>query len=133
MLIVSIMVAVHMASEVTSWKDLCHPQISNLGCDSGLSSYLKSIFGTLGGFQGRGQLSTLAPDSLKSEILTFVVSNGAQLLYSLLYLLSIYNITLISYTRLLVLRPLLYATQPITPIHVPKITRAKIAETRIVK
>lgn len=40
--------------------------------------------------------ASMAVDSLWGEIAAFLISNGAQLLYSCLYLLLIYNITLIS-------------------------------------
>lgn len=92
MLSISIMLAVFMASEAADFKERC------IDC-SELYSDLKASFGTFGGFQGSAYLGSLQPDSLMSEFLTFMISNGAQLIYSLLYLLLIYNITLISMER----------------------------------
>ncbi|MCJ1267875.1 hypothetical protein MMC22_007761 [Lobaria immixta] len=98
MLSISIMLAVRMASAAGKIKYDCRVEnISN--CSARLSTQLRSSFGTFGGFQGSAYLSSLPPDSLSSELLTFAISNGAQLLYSLLYLLLIYNITLISMER----------------------------------
>ncbi|MCJ1269420.1 hypothetical protein MMC22_009312 [Lobaria immixta] len=98
MLSISIMLAVFMASNAAAFKNFCHDG-GGWFCNEGLSSYLRSSFGTFGGFGGSAYLSSLPPDSLRSEVLTFAISNGAQLLYSLLYLLLIYNITLISMER----------------------------------
>ncbi|KAE9375205.1 hypothetical protein N431DRAFT_369428 [Stipitochalara longipes BDJ] len=44
-------------------------------------------------------LTTLPADSLSSEFIAFAISNGPQFLYSLLYLLLIYNVSLISMER----------------------------------
>jgi hypothetical protein len=41
-------------------------------------------------------LARLSPDSLNSEFMAFIISNGPQFLYSLLYLFLIYNLSLIS-------------------------------------
>lgn len=65
-------------------------------CQESLSRYLKDSFGTWGGFSSSATLASLSPDSLGSEFFAFAISNGAQFLYSLLYLLLIYNLTLIS-------------------------------------
>lgn len=105
MLGISIKLAVSEGSEAVWFKRYCHDYQSygsldwNETCGAGLSSDLKDSFGAFGGIEGSGYLSSLPPDSLNSEMLTFVISNGAQLLYSLLYLLLIYNITLISMER----------------------------------
>lgn len=103
MLSISIILAVSMASSAVSLKEDClnyDPESTRRQeCDAGVYPSLKASFGTFGGFQSSGTLSALPADSLKSELLTFVISNGAQLLYSLLYLLLIYNITLISMER----------------------------------
>lgn len=112
MLSISVVLAVSMANEAARFGSFCaaHPHSDvlsydylssdqSLGCDAGLYNHLKVAFGTFGGFQGSGTLSSLPPNSLRSEILTFAISNGAQILYSLLYLLLIYNITLISMER----------------------------------
>jgi hypothetical protein len=65
-------------------------------CEEGLSKYLKQTYGTWGGFSSSATLASLSPDSLGSEFSAFAISNGAQFLYSLLYLLLIYNLSLIS-------------------------------------
>ncbi|RDW82971.1 hypothetical protein BP5796_04462 [Coleophoma crateriformis] len=65
-------------------------------CEKGLVAYLKSAYGTWGGFNSSATIGGLTPDSIASEAMAFAISNGAQFLYSLLYLLLIYNITLIS-------------------------------------
>lgn len=65
-------------------------------CDKGLAYYLKGKYGTWGGFRSSATLGGLAADSIGSEMMAFAISNGAQFLYSLLYLLLIYNLTLIS-------------------------------------
>ncbi|KAH4443851.1 hypothetical protein HBI46_152800 [Parastagonospora nodorum] len=54
------------------------------------------ISGGFGGFNRSLELTSLPPDSLANEYISFSVSNGAQFIYSLLYLMLIYNITLIS-------------------------------------
>jgi len=51
--------------------------------------------GGWGGFNSSLQAASLPPDDLSSELLSFCISNGAQFIYSLLYLMLIYNITLI--------------------------------------
>ncbi|KAL5120384.1 hypothetical protein ACEQ8H_001674 [Pleosporales sp. CAS-2024a] len=59
-----------------------------------LFNYITGGFG--GGFDHYLEMASLAPDSLKNEFLSFSISNGAQFLYSLLYLMLLYNITPIS-------------------------------------
>ena len=65
-------------------------------CDEGLGWTMKRSYGTWGGFSSSATLAALPPDSLGSEFIAFAISNGAQFLYSLLYLLLIYNLSLIS-------------------------------------
>ena len=105
MLGISLFIAVAMGSMASDYKYVCANlnspyaddyDISIDDCQRGLKAYLNENFGTFGGFNSSVALATLAPDSLSSEIAAFSISNGAQLLYSLLYLLLIYNITLIS-------------------------------------
>jgi hypothetical protein len=55
--------------------------------------------GTWGGFGSIALLMPLEPNKKGSEMAAFAISNGAQLVYSLLYLLLVYNITLISMER----------------------------------
>ena len=61
---------------------------------SGEAQYLKEKFGTFGGFNSSAIISGL--EALTNEAETFLIANGAQVLYSLLYLLLTYNVTLIS-------------------------------------
>jgi hypothetical protein len=65
-------------------------------CKEGVAHYLKRAYGTWGGFNSSAPFVALPADKLASEFLAFAISNGAQFLYSLLYLLLIYNISLIS-------------------------------------
>lgn len=95
MLGVSLMLAVDVGYRAAFDKEICSDRHDD-DCNAGLSADLKHTFGAFGGTLRSGFLSSLPPDSLRSEMLAFVISNGAQLLYSLLYLLLIYNITLIS-------------------------------------
>lgn len=99
MLGASIFLIISMAFTAQEWHRYCDNQTyayrQNL-CDEGLSSTMKRSFGTWGGFSSSAALAALPPDSLGSEFLAFAISNGAQFLYSLLYLLLIYNLSLIS-------------------------------------
>ena len=52
--------------------------------------------GGWGGFNESISLAKLPSDNLVSDTAAFMIANGAQLIYSLLYLLPIYNLTLIS-------------------------------------
>ena len=94
------MLIVQMVSAVNLYKFDCKQPTQSIWppsyCGQGVGSYLKEKFGTWGGFSSSATLSSLPPDSLGSEFMAFVISNGAQFLYSLLYLLLIYNLSLIS-------------------------------------
>ena len=63
---------------------------------NGVAAYLKALYGTWGGFSSSATVTALRGDNLSSEFAAMAISNGAQFLYSLLYLLLIYNISLIS-------------------------------------
>ncbi|KAI4187150.1 MAG: hypothetical protein LQ346_005543 [Caloplaca aetnensis] len=65
-------------------------------CAKGLAHYLKYAYGHFGGFDTAAPLGHLPADSVNSEVTAFAISNGAQLLYSLIYILLIYNFTLIT-------------------------------------
>lgn len=65
-------------------------------CIKYAKDYLDSNAGEWGGFNESISLAELPPDDLMSETAAFIIANGAQLIYSLLYLLLIYNFTLIS-------------------------------------
>ncbi|KAF8248073.1 hypothetical protein K440DRAFT_680348 [Wilcoxina mikolae CBS 423.85] len=61
-----------------------------------LEEYRKSGFG---GHDSSLNLAYLSIDSLRSEFNAFIISNGSQLIFSALYLLLIYNVTLVSMER----------------------------------
>ncbi|KAL8993327.1 MAG: hypothetical protein Q9169_006432 [Polycauliona sp. 2 TL-2023] len=65
-------------------------------CDKGQAHHLKYRFGYFGGFDTAAALGDLKINSINSEVSAFAISNGAQLLYSMIYLLLIYNVTLIT-------------------------------------
>ena len=106
MIALSIMLAVYIGSAATNWNRCCtnastsannvNGDCSSSLCDMSRGAYLNSQFGGWGGFNSSVSIANLPMDSLQSEQLSFAISNGAQLLYSMLYLLLIYNITLIS-------------------------------------
>ncbi|KAF7880702.1 uncharacterized protein EAF01_011971 [Botrytis porri] len=97
---VSIMLITLMVSTTSDYNHYCHNPAFNREsyseCDIPLSQTLKQNFGTWGGFSSSATLASLPPDKISSELIAFAISNGAQFLFSLLYLLLIYNITLIS-------------------------------------
>jgi len=68
-------------------------------CMKGAKQNWDSNSGGWGGFNESISLASLPPDDLVSETAAFMIANGAQLVYSLLYLLLIYNLTLISMER----------------------------------
>lgn len=107
MLVVSIILAISIGSDVQYYNETClnHRHVKTptslvhaevFSCAEGLQSFLKHNFGSFGGFNTSAPLAVLQPDDLRSEIAAFAISNGTQLLFSILYLLLIYNITLIS-------------------------------------
>ncbi|KAF2032995.1 hypothetical protein EK21DRAFT_98563 [Setomelanomma holmii] len=65
-------------------------------CAKPESQRMEEISGGFGGFNRSRVITSLPPDSLTNEFISFSISNGAQFIYSLLYLMLIYNITLIS-------------------------------------
>lgn len=99
MLVISLMLAVLMGSSASYYRYICKSESQstseNSFCEGGIKNYLKAGYGTFGGIGGSASLGGLGSDSMTSEILAFGISNGAQLLYAILYLLLIYNITLI--------------------------------------
>ena len=104
MLSVSILTAIKMASNASAYDYTCGKHRNdNYGyaidvsyCQMSKAAFLWQFSGEFGGFRSSIYLATLPADSLASEITTFFIANGAQLLYSAIYLLLIYNITLIS-------------------------------------
>lgn len=100
MVAVSIMLIVAMVSTTQDFHRECaRPSTifyDNYDCSLGVGKYLRDQYGTWGGFSSSATLASLPSDSLGSEFMAFAISNGAQFLYSLLYLLLIYNLTLVS-------------------------------------
>ncbi|KAH7399833.1 hypothetical protein BKA64DRAFT_694562 [Cadophora sp. MPI-SDFR-AT-0126] len=99
MLGASIFLIVAMAFTAQGWHNNCdnpNNKYRRAMCNHGLAWTMKHSYGTWGGFSSSATLAALPPDSLGSEFLAFAISNGAQFLYSLLYLLLIYNLSLIS-------------------------------------
>jgi hypothetical protein len=99
MLAVSIMLLVSIGSTISDYNQECtkkNPDFYGIDCSQSLGSIMKANFGTWGGFSSSATLASLPADSLGSEFIAFAISNGAQFIYSLLYLLLIYNLTLIS-------------------------------------
>lgn len=99
MLAVSLFLAVEFGSAAANFKMDCTTEWLdtdiNYRCTNfGKTQYLKDKFGTFGGFNSSGELS--GPDPNTSEATIFLIANGAQVLYSVLYLLLTYNVTLIS-------------------------------------
>ena len=97
----SIMIGVLRAIAAADYREECLIQSQQNTYDEdtcllGLKTYLNLRFGGFGGFNSSAEIASFPPDSLGSELTAFGISNGAQFLYSLLYLLLIYNITLIS-------------------------------------
>ena len=68
-------------------------------CKYPLFDFLQQQIGTWGGFNSSGVIGLLPSNQLASEQAAFWISNGLQLVYSFLYILLIYNITLISMER----------------------------------
>lgn len=99
MVVMSVLLIVSMYLALFEYNSTCGDTYSVTDkpgyCSQPVAEYRNKIFGAWGGFNSSAYLSTLAPDSLASEQASFLISNGAQVLYSMLYLLLIYNITLI--------------------------------------
>ena len=99
MLAVSILLAYEFGSSAAMYKERCGQNRSS-GYEgpctkSGKMNYLKDHFGTFGGFNSSAAIDS-SFSSVTNEAVAFFIANGAQVLYSALYLLLIYNITLIS-------------------------------------
>ena len=89
MLAASIFLACMFGISAVAFEEDCGNRCSRY---SGKADYLKHHFGTFGGFNSSAPLSGYT----KSEGTAFLVANAPQLLYSGLYLLLTYNLTLIS-------------------------------------
>ena len=94
------MLLVSMAGTASEYKYECNQKSISSNwvetCAGSLSSYIGHTYGTWGGFASSASLTSLPADSLSSEFMAFAISNGAQFLYSLLYLLLIYNLSLVA-------------------------------------
>ncbi|MCJ1353819.1 MAG: hypothetical protein MMC33_003806 [Icmadophila ericetorum] len=84
MLAASIYLALNFASNITA-EGICTAV-----------TYSASSLGGWGGFNASAIADTIPQDRLTSEQLTFIISNGPQLLFALLYLWLVYNVTFIS-------------------------------------
>ncbi|KAL8651310.1 MAG: hypothetical protein Q9226_004760 [Calogaya cf. arnoldii] len=96
---ISVVLALFVASAARNFQEACRYDNHGLGeetCKKGQSHFLKYRYGYFGGFDTAASLGSLGMNSVNSEVTAFAISNGAQLLYSLIYLLLIYNFTLIS-------------------------------------
>ncbi|KAL8716844.1 MAG: hypothetical protein Q9225_005859 [Loekoesia sp. 1 TL-2023] len=102
---ISLMLAVFVGISASEFNSICHLPKEEIDlhwqdwiptCNRGLAHQLKYEFGYFGGFDTAAQLGNLRMNSLSSELAAFAISNGAQLLYSVLYILLIYNFTLIT-------------------------------------
>lgn len=102
MLAVSIVLIIGISSSSRDFSRRCDeehlmsPNVTSMSCSAGVGAHLKREYGTWGGFSSSAELTSLPADNLSSEFIAFAISNGAQFLYSLLYLLLIYNLSLIS-------------------------------------
>jgi hypothetical protein len=97
----SIAIAVPLGMANENQKENCDMWFSNsetkpLYCSLSDTARFEQLSGGWGGFNRSLTAAALEPDRLSNEVLSFAISNGAQFIYSLLYLMMIYNITLIS-------------------------------------
>ena len=97
MLAVSIFLAYGFGSAASYFRTYCGtPDMDDWddGCSSSdEAAYLKAHYGTFGGFNSS---AALPMGDLRNEAGAFFIANGAQVLYSGIYLLLTYNLTLIS-------------------------------------
>ncbi|CAN9109107.1 unnamed protein product [Alternaria alternata] len=100
LLTASLATAVILGSSASSRNRYCQkygPDAPEyMRCHKSSTEYFESISGGFGGFNRSLTLTSLTPDNLSNEFIAFGISNAAQFIYSLLYLMMIYNITLIS-------------------------------------
>ena len=94
MLAVSVILAYGFGSAAAALKSDCIYTDDDRCTISGEAQYLKGRFGAFGGFNSSSTISGMK--ALTNEAETFFLANGAQVLYSALYLLLTYNLTLIS-------------------------------------
>ena len=107
MLGVSLFIAIALGQAQKSFKAACRAdatagstlsfnQAAYKNCMKNAKTNWDEVSGGWGGFNESVGLATLPQNDIRSETLAFAIANGAQLIYSVLYLLLIYNITLIS-------------------------------------
>ena len=96
MLAVSLFLAVGFGGAAANFKSECPKGglSSTYPCTSSEAQFIKDKFGTWGGFNSSANIREM--DRLTDEAVPFLIANGAQVLYSALYLLLTYNVTLIS-------------------------------------
>ncbi|OCL07708.1 hypothetical protein AOQ84DRAFT_294579 [Glonium stellatum] len=100
MLLVSILIAQFVSSSYSSLKQDCKDNnIEDSICNKSNTAIFALKSGGWGGFNSSIVATSLPPDRLGSEFLSFCISNGAQFIYSLLYVMLIYNVTLICQER----------------------------------
>ncbi|KAL1801259.1 hypothetical protein ACET3X_001601 [Alternaria dauci] len=96
----SLTAAVILGSDASTRNKFCRQLRPNAPkyeeCDMSSTEYFETISGGFGGFNRSLTLTSLPPDNMSHEFIAFAISNAAQFIYSLLYLMMIYNITLIS-------------------------------------
>ncbi|PVH94683.1 hypothetical protein DM02DRAFT_692550 [Periconia macrospinosa] len=93
----AILAFVRMSSQSQEVTCKNYPKYDSTGlCKLSRTQRFEKISGGWGGFNQSLPLAALPLDDLHSEVLSFLISNGAQVVYSFLYLLLIYNITLVS-------------------------------------
>ena len=78
------------------WDSMCRSSNRDPGCSFSRTDYVLLYLGTWGGFDSSGVLFYLERSQRSSEEFVFWISSGLQLVFSFLYLLLVYNLTLIS-------------------------------------
>jgi hypothetical protein len=100
MIAVSLFIAVFVGEAYSSDKKECRREdVDWQYCNMSSAAQFALESGGWGGFNSSLVAASLPADRLGSEFLSFCVSNGAQFIYSLLYLMLIYNVTLICQER----------------------------------
>ncbi|KAJ4988130.1 hypothetical protein SVAN01_06382 [Stagonosporopsis vannaccii] len=100
----SIALAVPLGTTNEGQKNDCRRQYEHAAdkpdyCSMSESDRFADLSGGWGGFNRSLVAASMEPDRLSNEVMSFAISNGAQFLYSLLYLMMIYNVTLVSQER----------------------------------
>lgn len=96
MLGVSIFLACSFAASLQNFRYECNTYDKGRAqcTDDGEALYLKELYGTWGGFNSSASVG--GASVIRSEGVAFLIANAAQFLYSGIYLLLTYNVTLIS-------------------------------------